>query len=434
MADSGGRRSRRTPLRALAAALVLFVAIGIAIGDDVVLHNGRRLRGRVVREDDRAVVLDVKGLGEMTIERSTVREIVRSAEPEPEPAPNPAPAPVPAPAPEQKPPAQRPPVRAPSRAQQGQPADPGDPLQATRVWNVPAGRLRAAFASVAEQARLSLTVTPAAETLLAAANAAFSGREGESTLGALLHSLHMTPGGIKLAYRVRDGALEIGRPHEVDGAPAQTRGSGVFWPDFRGDAKDTCDPAGWRRPDLLELSIEGRDGHVAIRMKFAEDVQSLLAQKTPGGEQKGYDLADVFLDTDDDSTTGRAISWDENRTGWEFEVAVSTGFEARDNKGNTFTQWGNIQSIAGVHAILRTLATYSLRPMDSSGGVSVTDTRSKDRPEELTTMRGAEITALVPYAALGVKKGQRVRACFTDCLQPMMTPARIASPGVFTLE
>lgn len=433
MGASGGRThwDGCTARRALAAALLVVLAAGAATADEVILKNGRRLRGRVVREDERTVVLDVKGLGEMTIERSTVKEIARSAEP---PQPESDPAPAPSPAPEPKPPAPRPASREPAPAKQTPSADPADPLQTKRLWKVPAGRLRAAFESVAQQARLTLTVTPAAETLLAAADANYSGREGESTLGALLHSLHMTPGGIKLAYRVRDGALEIGRPHEVDGTPAQTRGSSVFWPDFRGDAKDTFDPPGWRRPDLLELSIEGRNGYVTIRMRFAEDVEPLLAQKNSEGEQKGYALADVFLDTDDDSKTGRAISWDENRTGWEYEVAVSTGFEARDRKGNRFTQWGNIQSIAGVHTILRTLATYSLRPMGSSGGVSVTDERSKDTPEKLTTMRGSEIAALVPYAALGVKRGQRIRACFTDCLQPMMTPARIATPGTFTLE
>jgi hypothetical protein len=71
-------RGARRPLRALAAAAVaLAAAVGVARAEDVlVLESGRRVRGRIVAEEEERVRLAVDG-GEVWYPRSSIKRILR---------------------------------------------------------------------------------------------------------------------------------------------------------------------------------------------------------------------------------------------------------------------------------------------------------------------------------------------------------------------
>jgi hypothetical protein len=429
------RTSRALRGSALAAALVL-LASDASRADVVVLTNGRRLQGTIVSEEEKILVLRVEQMGDMRIERSNVREIVKSKAPPP-PAPEPEPAkpepekPAPAtPAPDTQ---KRPPKQAPAAtAKDASGAD--AVLARTGPWHVRKASLAEVVPDLARQAGLGFRVTDAGAATLRDSNPCANEYDYERTLASMLRYLLDFASAGSLAYRVEDGVLVVGLPHEVAGAAPSTRGSGLVWDDATGDVKDSFDPPGWRRPDLLELSVDSQRGYVHVLLRFAEELSVTLAQKTPTGTMKGYELVDLYLDVDDDPKTGKATSWDARRTGWEYEVSVSTGFELKDKRGNAFSQWGNIESIAGEHTIARTLATYSVRPMGDSGGMRINDPNDPDEPERLTKISGREVDVAIPYKALGIARGQRIRVCFLDSREELMAKDRFARAGTFVLQ
>jgi PAS domain-containing protein len=58
--------------------LLLAMSSTVSLADSVVLKNGGTLRGKIVKETDNAVTIQVTNLGKMTVERSRIKEIVRT--------------------------------------------------------------------------------------------------------------------------------------------------------------------------------------------------------------------------------------------------------------------------------------------------------------------------------------------------------------------
>jgi hypothetical protein len=77
-------------MRSIVGAVVL-LAVGSAFADDVVLKTGRTLVGRIVKEDDAKVVLEMNS-GTMTLARDQIAEIRRGAVPVPKDVPEAPPA------------------------------------------------------------------------------------------------------------------------------------------------------------------------------------------------------------------------------------------------------------------------------------------------------------------------------------------------------
>ena len=92
------------------AVVALLAACCVAtLADHVKLKNGNRIRGRIVEDTPKQVVIKT-GSGTLTFPRRMVKEVVREAEPEP--APQPAPPTKPTPPSEPQPASpQRPPAK-----------------------------------------------------------------------------------------------------------------------------------------------------------------------------------------------------------------------------------------------------------------------------------------------------------------------------------
>ena len=58
-------------------AISLFASVSQA--DTIVLDNGRKLRGKIVRENEKEVVVDVAGMGTITLKRTRIRDIQKDA-------------------------------------------------------------------------------------------------------------------------------------------------------------------------------------------------------------------------------------------------------------------------------------------------------------------------------------------------------------------
>src|SRR5205823_916954 len=115
------------------------------------------------------------------------------------------------------------------------------------------------------------------------------------------------------------------------------------------------------------------------------------------------------------------------RTGWEKKVSVDVGFLATLTGGRTVAQAGDVLSVPAHHKVTGFFATYDVA--DSAASCLTARIDSPDEADKLTTMRGAEIAASVPYARLGVAAGRRVRVAVVDLQQEGCTPGRTTLPG-----
>lgn len=413
-----------------AACLLLCIASGAARADEVVLANGRKMRGTIVREDDSVVVLRVDGLGEMKLARSDVREIVRSKD---KPAPPPPPPAAETGKPEAPPASAKPPTPAASPTPA---SDADDPLSMRRVWRYEQGKLGDLFESVARQAGLVPRPTPAGQAMIDKSTCLVAAWQHEMTLYEALLGLQHVAGGSKLFFRVHDGVLEAGTREECDGESPRTRGRALVWRDRRGDATGVCggsfDPKDLVRPDLVETSVGAKGGALEIRLRFAEDVLATLGRKTSDGVSRGYRLVEVWLDADGDSKTGAPIEGDKDRAGWEKKVSVDVGFNATVSAGRTTQQAGDVKSVPAHHTVTGFFATYDVA--EAAGSCLTARIQSPDEADRLTAICGAEIVASVPYAKLGLVAGRRVRVVVVDLQQEGETPGRITMPGELVLE
>ena len=64
----------------------------------------------------------------------------------------------------------------------------------------------------------------------------------------------------------------------------------------------------------------------------------------------------------------------------------------------------------------------------------INDPNDSDQPEKLTKISGRDVEVAIPYKALGVARGRRVRACFLDSREEMMAKDRISRAGTFVLQ
>lgn len=297
-------------------------------------------------------------------------------------------------------------------------------------WRLVPGTCRQTLEHLAQQAGLTVRASEFAAAALEKKSAVRAAGTSDVWFGALATST-VDGTGTNLALRVRGSELHVGRPHEVLGEIPVVQDGALVWPDSRDDVAWSLDPEGWRRPDLVAVSVAARGGRVRIELTFAEDVVASLAQKTPKGTQRAYTLAYVCFDADGDEATGPTHDWDQVSKGWDARVRISTGFEIRQGE-STFSQWGDMETVEGAHTVLRTTATYDARLLagpSAGNGLRIVERHDPETPERLTRIDGRVVSAEIPYAALGLVKGRAARVVVVDALEKELGGDRVSQPG-----
>jgi hypothetical protein len=405
--------------RLAAAACLLLALVAAAFGDTVVLRNGRKVKGKIVRQDKRTVVVHVDGLGNLTLERSSIKSIVVSDE---------------APAPPSSDPA-RPGATKGARRSRWESAE--DALAAGFSVEVRAGSLGDALEQLGKDVGIEIALLPGATRYVETTRPVIQGLSGRRTLGETLSALVEKPTHRRLMFRAEGKRVLVGRPYEIWGAKGTPHGIGVRWTDAEGDAT-MFSSVGAKAPDLTMLYVgQGRDG-LEIVLTFNYKVNGSLNSKDANGEMHGYDLAEIYLDLDNDEKTGHPVGRDGDRPGFDARIRISTGFDFRDAKGNSLSQWGNITSVRGEHRVdkpyvihhVYDIAKYIDYVPPGGGGVVRPDSERR----ALTQVRGREIRIRVPREDLGLTKAARIRACFIDELQVLGTNGRLSQDGFFDLR
>lgn len=427
-------------MRNLLAVGLLLALCAVAAADTIVMKSGRKMKGVIQSENDQEVVIVIAHGAKMSVSRADIAEIRRhetKLPPPPKTESKPAAKPdAPKSAPEKAAPKKKRKRRSSGGASDGRGVSKKDAkfLYPMLEMRVHAGSILDALAQLEQESGLKIEITDAARRLAQEKGYSVKGYSWEYGIGRWVEAFVDNPSRGNLKWKVHDGGVLIGTKREICGASATETGSGVEWLDAVGDPDTTFDAPDWQRPDVTRLSIEGEERHLVITLTLAEDVMRVLEQRTDSGVVKGYELVRVFLDLDAEPATGGSPSFDDSYEGFDGYVRIATGFEATDGNGNSFSQWGNIESIPGTHTVKRAIVAYGLWKLGRNSGFDREKAQGGKTGEDLTFVSGDQIIAKIPYARLGLRSGKRIRAFFHDAQEEMFSDNRNSKVATFEVN
>lgn len=203
--------------------------------------------------------------------------------------------------------------------------------------------------------------------------------------------------------------------------------AGVVWDDPSGDVTRFANLPDLPLPDLTRMSVDSANGDLVITMTITEPVATILGYTAPDGKKRGATLSSLFLDVDNNPSTGgmpfaRNTEGLAERTGYDRSISVQLGYLFDDPSGASGMSSGDVVVDSGHVRITGSIANYyvyALSPERRFGGDTI-DPESiglKTPYRDLTRIDGNRVELRVPYAALGTKAGDTVRLCFHDTQQ-----------------
>jgi len=91
------------------------------------------------------------------------------------------------------------------------------------------------------------------------------------------------------------------------------------------DAVGDANTQGGRRPDLVRLILESDGNVLRLELVFDQDLEPILRQR-----HETIGLGEVYLDCDDDTSTGVDDDNFGGSTGFEYRSTIATGFRLED--------------------------------------------------------------------------------------------------------
>ena len=224
-------------------------------------------------------------------------------------------------------------------------------------------------------------------------------------------------------------------------APSKTNQTGTFegprvtWNGAAGDATRALVPEGWTLPDLVRVEAEGKRGHVIVTLTFADDLKKTLRQKERDGEMRGYLVTEIFFDVDGNERTGRGSAMSPDRAGFDMGLEVATGVEIKGQDGSLGAVHGNVSATPQRGQSLAPFVTYDVVDRGAPGtSPTVVRAPSPERGQKDCEIRGRKLIIRVSYEELGLKRRQKVRMCFEDCMISAFDAGRVSTDARLTLK
>jgi len=203
-----------------------------------------------------------------------------------------------------------------------------------------------------------------------------------------------------------------------------SRDAGVSWDDPSGDVTRFANLPDLPLPDLTRVSVESANGELVIVLKTADPLGPVFAYTAPDGKKRGATLANLYLDTDNNASTGGAPFIRNNeglakRGGYDRQISVQLGFLYADATGGSGMSSGDVALNTKEVQITAPTANYYVYALSAErryGGEAVApESIGLDKPfRELTQIGEDSVEVRVPYAALATKAGDTVRLCLHD--------------------
>ncbi len=224
-------------------------------------------------------------------------------------------------------------------------------------------------------------------------------------------------------------------------APSKTNQTGTFkgprvnWHGTAGDATQAVVPEGWNTPDVVHVEVEGKRGHIMVTLTFVDDLKKTLRQKERDGAMHGYIVAEIFFDVDGDELTGQGSSISDDRPGFDIGLEIATGVEIKGKDGSQGAVHGNVSATPQPDQSLAPFVTYDVVDRGEAGvSTKIVREPSPQRIMKDCEIRGRKLIIRVPYKELGLKRRQKVRMCFEDCMISAFDAGRVSTDARLTLK
>jgi len=190
------------------------------------------------------------------------------------------------------------------------------------------------------------------------------------------------------------------------------------WEDEAGDVPRFSNRPNWVRPDAVAMYAAAGDGFLHLAVELREGlIAELAAQSDEKGMKEGAQLAEFFLDADNNPETGEHDFFVKERVGFEYQVSVLFGFLLhKRNSGASYRIHGSVaMSVEDITDIVPVAACNVYRLDDGNYHESLaftwkgSKTWSEDPLDELATISGDIVEVRIPYTFLGLKEGDAVR-------------------------
>lgn len=193
------------------------------------------------------------------------------------------------------------------------------------------------------------------------------------------------------------------------------------WADETGNFIKFRDQPEMVGPDIVAVHALSSEGNLAVVYRFAPgNLQQCFAQK-PGDPpmHSGASISDLYLDLDNDASTGAKVGHGEDETGYELKLSVMTGFHfVNADNGKADAMFGdvgfpdNLTKLKPDASLVPWILDATVESRGSWSQLSPDEQRSE--PRRLTVLTGDQITVYIPYQWFGMKPGDIIRISYTD--------------------
>lgn len=217
----------------------------------------------------------------------------------------------------------------------------------------------------------------------------------------------------------------------------------VSWNDPAGDVSRFANLPDLPLPDVTRVTVEAANGELLVVFKTNDPLAAVFAYTAPDGKKRGATLAHLYLDTDNNASTGdapfvRNTEGLAERKGYDRQISVQLGFLYADASGGSGMSSGDVALHTAEVQITAPTANYYVYALSAEreyGSRTIApESIGLGKPfRDLTRIGQDTVEIRVPYAALGTKAGDTVRLCVHDT-QQSSSPDRESVSGDFTLR
>lgn len=203
--------------------------------------------------------------------------------------------------------------------------------------------------------------------------------------------------------------------------------AGVSWDDSTGDVAKFANLPDLPLPDVTRVTVDSANGELVIVFRTKDSLAPVFAYTAPDGKKRGVTLASLYLDTDNNASTGgapfvRNTEGLAERKGYDRQISVQLGFLYADASGGSGMSSGDVVLATDKVQITAPIANYYVYALSTErryGGQTITpESIGSDKAfRDLTHIGEDSVEIRIPYAALGAKAGDPVRLCLHDTQQ-----------------
>lgn len=203
--------------------------------------------------------------------------------------------------------------------------------------------------------------------------------------------------------------------------------AGVSWDDPAGDVAKFANLPELPLPDVTRVTVESGNGELVVVFETKDALAPVFAYTAPDRKKRGATLASLYLDTDNNASTGgapfvRNTEGLAERRGYDRQISIQLGYLYADASGGSGMSSGDVALDTDAVQITASIANYYVYALSAErqyGGKAIApESIGLDKAfRDLTDVSENSVQARIPYAALGARAGDTVRLCLHDTQQ-----------------